>query len=142
MARQTEITIDRKNLGGLKTAPDLAQVKVLINGEGADVSDAKSDSIKVKTPPKGDGPWIILLTTLDGNKLLRALDLNYDPDALTFDVKQQQGSEPASDDKVDEAPDKIATALGDKVDKAADKIATAISQILSSRDAAGPEKRK
>lgn len=153
MPRQTEISIERQNLGGLETVPDLALVKVLINGAVADVIQAERDAIEVKAPAMGNGPWTILLITPDGKKLLCSLDLNYDPKAETFDVKQQQGlgaKEPTSDDKVDKAADKIATAirkaaLGNKVDRAADKIAKAIRDAalaLSSGEPAEGEKNK
>lgn len=114
MPRETEIIIQRDKLGGLEMAPDLTQVEVLINGAAADRIRAARDVITVRAPWTGDGPWIILLTTQGGKKLLRALDLNYDPKAETFGVKQQQGSgtkEPTSDDQIDKAAEKIATAI-------------------------------
>jgi hypothetical protein len=90
MPRQKDITIERKDLTGLQATLDLTTVKAWINGESADVTDAKADSIKMNTPPKGNGPWIILLTTADGKKLLCPLDLTFDAEKLTFDVKQQE----------------------------------------------------
>jgi hypothetical protein len=142
MPRETEITIQRDQLGGLETAPDLVQVKASINGVVADPIRAGQDFITVKAPSIGAGPWIILLTTPDGKKLLRALDLTCDPEAETFKVKQQEGlgiEEPDADDEDDNVADTIATALGDKVDKAADKIAKAITNAArawSSKDPA------
>jgi hypothetical protein len=110
MPRQTEITIQRADWGGLETAG----VKVSIGGEDADVILVAGDFIKVKAPPKGDGPWIVLVTTPDGKKLLRPLNLTYDPKAETFAVKQQPGPRakaPASDDRIEKAAETIAAAI-------------------------------
>jgi hypothetical protein len=110
MPRQTEITIQRADWGGLESAG----VKVLIGGAAADVTKAEPDFINVKAPPTGDGPWTILVTTLDGKKLLRPLNLTYDSKAGTFDVKQQPGpgaKAPASDDRIGKAAETIAAAI-------------------------------
>jgi hypothetical protein len=127
MPRQVEITIPRDKLEGLEPAPNLVEAEVLINGAVADRIRAQEDSITVKAPPTGDGPWMILVTMAEGKKLLGALDLHYDPNAETFDVKQQQGLEAEEPDE-DEAADAIArirdAALGEKLDN----IATAISE--------------
>jgi hypothetical protein len=153
MPRQTEITIRRTNLGGLKTAPDLALVKVLINGALAGVVHAEQDLIRVKAPETGEGPWMILLTSPDGKTLLCPLGLDFEKETGTFDIKQQQGlgaKEPDADDEDDKAADTIAqairdAALGDKLDRAADTIAAAIreaARALSSKTPAERAKRE
>jgi hypothetical protein len=108
MPRQTEIILERKHLedpepdSGL-TGDDLkfvdnhhqVRVKVLIDGALAEITEAKAGFIKVKTPPAGDGPWTLVVTTHD-NKILDLLELEYDPKNETFSVKKQEAiSDPA-----------------------------------------------
>jgi hypothetical protein len=150
MPQEIEITVQRDELGGLEAAPDLTDVKVLINGAVANRIGAERDAITVKALLADDGPWIILLTTPDGKKLLHALDLNFDPESETFNVKLQQGigtEEPASDDEGDKAEDTIATAirdaaLGDKLDRAADTIAAAIREAARALRSKAPVERE
>ena len=52
----------------------------------------------MKAPPEGDGPWTIVVTTEDEQDSLGVLDLDYDPENGTFDVKQREAiSDPADD---------------------------------------------
>ena len=102
MPRDKEFTIVLKELGdpepdlglnkdNLKFADNQKQVvQVLIDGEPADVTydDKKPDSIKVKAPTKGEGPWTIVVSTQDEKTILSVLELSLKGDS--FGAKQQQ----------------------------------------------------
>src|ERR1700759_666652 len=93
MPRPNEITIERHLLEGPEPFPDLARVKALIDGAPAEVTDITAESIKVRAPPQGEGPWTIDVTANDETFVLGVLRSSYDAPNETFRVKQQEGLE-------------------------------------------------
>jgi hypothetical protein len=105
MERPTEFAIAHGHLGepepdlGLtvedlkfvhkKDNKDQSTVKVLIDGAPANAT-VEADLIKVKAPPEGAGPWKVVVITRDEKTLLGVLDLAYDSEKKTFEVKQPE----------------------------------------------------
>jgi hypothetical protein len=115
MPRPNEIIIDRCDLEGPEPFPDLARVKALIDGAPAEVMAITAESITVRAPREGDGPWTIEVTADDGKFVLGVLDSDYDAQNETFTAKQQEGlefKETTLDEVIDRAADKIVAAIG------------------------------